>query len=146
MTPLAQQLFTLTNTARAVDVPCQGIAYPPTLPLQEDQTLMAAAQHRANDLAATENFTHTLTNGKAYVDWIKQVNPQAELAYTHLSENFGRDGTVSCQMLQSGNSDRNTTASPASSSFSSACSCADCQEQPSGTPEGQSDSQRSLGQ
>ncbi|WP_229776165.1 CAP domain-containing protein, partial [Deinococcus ruber] len=97
--PLAHQLFTLTNTVRAAGVICQGIASPPTSPLQEDQTLTAAVQHRANDLAATEDFTHTSANGKDYVYWINQVHLQAEFAYTHLGENLGMAGSVS-QMIE----------------------------------------------
>ncbi|GGR19589.1 CAP domain-containing protein [Deinococcus ruber] len=94
MTPLAQQLLTLTNTVRAAGVTCQGISYPAALPLQEDQTLTAAAQHRADDLAATEDFTHTPANGKTYVYWINQVNLRAAFAYTHLGENLGMADTV----------------------------------------------------
>ncbi|GGR42111.1 CAP domain-containing protein [Deinococcus ruber] len=93
MTPLAQQLFALTNTVRTAGVTCQGIAYPPALPLQEDQTLTTAAQHRADDLAATEDFTHTPANGKTYVYWITQVNLRAEFPYTHLGENLGMADT-----------------------------------------------------
>ncbi|GGR12052.1 CAP domain-containing protein [Deinococcus ruber] len=100
MTPLATEVFTLTNAMRAQGVTCQGVAYPAAPALLEDKTLNAAAQHRADDLAQTDDFTHTPANGKTYAWWLAQVHIKTEFPqFQNDGENLGRTVTNTPQVI-----------------------------------------------
>ena len=93
MTPLAAQVYSLTNAVRAQGVRCQGAEYPASPALTEDRTLNAAAQYRADDLATTEDFTHSPADGKGYSYWLDRVHFTAAFNYKSVGENLGMGDT-----------------------------------------------------
>ncbi|GGR13331.1 CAP domain-containing protein [Deinococcus ruber] len=96
MTAQSQAVFVLTNQQRAQGTNCQGVAYPVASALVQDQTLTAAAQHRADDLAQTEDFSHFPSNGKTYLYWLGVVHFDAAFpARQHYGENLGMADTPS---------------------------------------------------
>ncbi|ULH15132.1 CAP domain-containing protein [Deinococcus sp. KNUC1210] len=100
MTALANEVLTLSNSLRAQGVTCQGVAYPVAPALLEDKTLNAAAQHRADDLAQTEDFTHTPANGRTYQWWLDQVHFKLEFPLAqHDGENLGSTVTSTPKVI-----------------------------------------------
>ena len=94
MTAAGQEVFALTNQQRAQGTLCQGVTSPSASALVQDKTLTAAAQHRADDLASTEEFTHFPSNGKTFQYWLGVVNFDAAFpARQHYGENLGMADT-----------------------------------------------------
>ncbi|WP_425147945.1 CAP domain-containing protein [Deinococcus sp.] len=86
----SSQILLLTNQIRRQGLTCQGVGYPPSPALLEDKTLSAAAQHRAEDLALTGDFSHTPADGKTYSYWLSRVHFFVEFpAAVATGENLG---------------------------------------------------------
>ncbi len=72
--------------ARRQSSPAAG---PPGSPaLTEDRTLNAAPQHRADDLAAPEEFTHSPADGRSYCYWLDQAHFTAAFNARSVGENL----------------------------------------------------------
>ena len=93
MTPLATRILELTNQTRAQGVTCQGVVYAASPALTEDRTLTAAAQHRADDLASTQDFRHDPANGRSYTYWLGAVSFGSTFNYRSVGENLGMGDT-----------------------------------------------------
>ncbi len=69
----SQTLLSQINLYRAKGVTCGQQAFAPAGVLRQQGQLVAAAQYRAADMAATGDFSHTPQNGKDYQYWLREV-------------------------------------------------------------------------